>query len=386
MAGVLAFVDRHLRPLDAADPLVERESRVRAAVLGACEALAGAHERFDPGATLDVAGAAATIRRWLGAQTFAPRTGDGGVQIVDAATAPYGEFDEVQIVGLIDADWPERERRSIFYPAFLLQSLGWPEERKRLDGARAAFVDLLGLAARRFALSTFTLEDDAIVEPSAFVHEVRALAPPRQVVDEAVPARVFPWEALVLDPLAVDALAEPARTWAALRGRAHARRRCRVPRRGRAVDAAADLGQPPRALSRLPVQVLRLGSAAARRGARRRRQPHAARARAVPARAVRAASSPPGRRPGAARSPPTPSTTRTGCSPATAEPALAGAVAGRSGDRAAAAVRHRRRAGHRPPRARHGGGARRRRRRAAARVSARRRLQLPRPPTAGPAT
>ena len=192
MGGVLAFVSRHLRPLDAADPLVDRESRVRAAVLGACEALAGAHQRFDPGATLDVAGAAATIRRWLGAQTFAPRTGDGGVQIVDAATAPYGEFDEVQIVGLVDADWPERERRSIFYPAFLLQSLGWPEERKRLDGARAAFVDLLGLAARRFALSTFTLEDDAIVEPSAFVHEVRALAPPRQVVDRAGPGPRLP--------------------------------------------------------------------------------------------------------------------------------------------------------------------------------------------------
>ena len=146
MAGVLAFVEGHLRPLDGADPLAEREGRVRTAVLDACRALARAHERFDPETTLDVAGAAAAIRRWLGAQTFAPRTGPGGVQIVDAAAAPYGEFDEVQIVGLIDADWPERERRSIFYPAFLLQSLGWPEERARLDGARAAFVDLLGLA------------------------------------------------------------------------------------------------------------------------------------------------------------------------------------------------------------------------------------------------
>jgi ATP-dependent helicase/nuclease subunit B len=217
MRGVLTFVAAHLRPLDAADPLFDRESRVRAAVLGACESLAAAHRRFDPDTALDVAGAAATIRRWLGAQTFAPRTGGGGVQIVDAATAPYGEFDEVQIVGLVDADWPERERRSIFYPAFLLHSLGWPEERKRLEGARAAFVDLLGLATRRFALSTFTLEDDAIVEPSAFVHEVRTLAPPRQVVAETVPARVFRWEALALDPPALDALPEPARTWAALR-------------------------------------------------------------------------------------------------------------------------------------------------------------------------
>jgi RecB family exonuclease len=217
MDGVLGFLDRHLQPLDGAGPLAEREARVRTAVLDACRSLASAYARFDPEAALDIAGVAAAIRRWLGAQTFAPRTGAGGVQIVDAATAPYGEFDEVQIVGLIDADWPERERRSIFYPAFLLQSLGWPEERKRLDGARAAFVDLLGLASRRFALSTITLEDDAIVEPSAFLHEVRALAPPRQVVAEAVPARIFPWEALALDPPALDALPEPARTWAAFR-------------------------------------------------------------------------------------------------------------------------------------------------------------------------
>jgi len=219
MDGVLAFLERHLRPIDDADPLAEHDTRVRAAVLGACRALRAAHARYDPDAVLDIAGAAAAIRRWLGAQTFAPATGDGGVQIVDAATAPYGAFDEVQIVGLIDADWPERERRSIFYPAFLLQSLGWPEERKRLEGARAAFVDLLGLAGERFALSTITLEDDAIVEPSAFLHEVRALAPSRQVVAEPAPARIFPWEALALDPVATEAVSEPARTWAEFRRR-----------------------------------------------------------------------------------------------------------------------------------------------------------------------
>jgi RecB family exonuclease len=245
MAGVLGFLDRHLQPLDDASPLAEREARVRTAVLDACRSLASAYARFDPETALDVAGVAAAIRRWLGAQTFAPRTGAGGVQIVDAATAPYGEFDEVQIVGLIDADWPERERRSIFYPAFLLQSLGWPEERKRLDGARAAFVDLLGLASRRFALSTITLEDDAIVEPSAFLHEVRALAPPRQVVAEDVPARIFPWEALALDPPALDALPEPARTWAAFR-------RSRTP----AADPAFHGAAGPWALPRISVSRL----------------------------------------------------------------------------------------------------------------------------------
>ena len=217
VATLLAFFDAYLRPLDDADPLHERETRVRAAVLGACRALAEAYAAFDPEVTLDLAVVAAAVRRWLGAQTFAPATGHGGVQIVDAATAPYGLFDEVQIVGLIDGDWPERERRSIFYPAFLLQSLAWPEERKRLEGARAAFLELLGLARERFALSTVSLEEDAVVEPSAFVHEVEALAPPRQVAADDGTTRIFPWEALALDPPVPDVFTGDVRAWAALR-------------------------------------------------------------------------------------------------------------------------------------------------------------------------
>ena len=182
-----------------------RSSSARRACARRCsapaEALAGAHERFDPEATLDVAGAAADDPPL--ARRADLRAADRSTAACRSSTPPRrptASSTRCRSSGLIDADWPERERRSIFYPAFLLQSLGWPEERKRLDGARAAFVDLLGLAARRFALSTFTLEDDAIVEPSAFVHEVRALAPPRQVVAERAPARVFPWEALILDP------------------------------------------------------------------------------------------------------------------------------------------------------------------------------------------
>ena len=217
VATLTAFLDAYLTPLDEADALHSREARVRAAVIGACQALAAAYEAFDPDDALDLTVVAAAVRRWLGAQTIAPPTGEGGVQIVDAATAPYGIYDEIQIVGLIDGDWPERERRSIFYPAFLLQSLAWPEERQRLDGARAAFLDLLGLARQRFALSTVTLEDDAVVEPSAFVHEVRALAPPRQVAPPDTTTRLFPWEALAIDPPAPEALADEPRAWAGMR-------------------------------------------------------------------------------------------------------------------------------------------------------------------------
>lgn len=214
---LLAFFEGRLRPLDDADPLVERERRVRRAVLDACRALAQAYETFDPEAQVDIADVAAAVRRWLGAQTFAPATGRGGVHLVDAATAPYGLYDEAQIVGLIDGDWPERERRSIFYPAFLLKLLAWPDERLRLDGARAAFVDLLALPRHRLALSTVALEDDAIVEPSAFVHELRSIAPPRQVVPIDERTRIFPWEALTTEPVVTEALTGDVRRWADLR-------------------------------------------------------------------------------------------------------------------------------------------------------------------------
>lgn len=217
VATLNAFLAQYLRPLDEAEPLASREARVRAAVLGACQGLAEACETFDPDEALDLTAVAASVRRWLGAQTFAPATGEGGVQIVDAATAPYGLFDEIQIVGLIDGDWPERERRSIFYPAFLLQSLAWPEERKRLEGARAAFLDLLGLARQRVAVSTVSLEDDAVVDPSAFVHDLAALNLPRQVVADDLPVRIFPWEALAIDPPVPEAFSGEARDWAALR-------------------------------------------------------------------------------------------------------------------------------------------------------------------------
>lgn len=223
VATLLAFLDQYLRPLDGSDPLHEREVRVRAAVLQACRALAAAHAAFDADAALDLPAVAASVRRWLGGQTFAPATGRGGVQIVDAATAPYGLFDEIQIVGLVDGDWPERERRSIFYPAFLLHALAWPEERKRLEGARAAFLDLLALPRERVAVSTVSLEDDAVVEPSAFVHDLAALAPPRQVVADDATTRIFPWEALALAPPAPEAFHGEVREWAALRAARSAR-------------------------------------------------------------------------------------------------------------------------------------------------------------------
>ena len=101
--------------------------------------------------------------------------GHDGVRLLDASAAPYADLDEIRIVGLCESDWPERAGRNIFYPQSLLAQLGWPADQERLAAARAQFQDLLRLPRRRVSLSTFTLEEDAIVSPSPFLEAVDAV-------------------------------------------------------------------------------------------------------------------------------------------------------------------------------------------------------------------
>jgi hypothetical protein len=42
---------------------------------------------------------AAMVRRHIEVHTFASRTGESGVHLVDADSAPFGEFDNVQLAG-----------------------------------------------------------------------------------------------------------------------------------------------------------------------------------------------------------------------------------------------------------------------------------------------
>ncbi len=217
LAALEAFLERHGRPCDGSAWWHERHLRAHAAVRDAIAALARAHADQDdePGPFDDVA---AALRRWIEGQTFSPRTGDAGPHLVDATAARYGDFDEVHLVGLVERDWPEAAPRNIFYPASLLVQLGWPAEPDRASAARAAFRDLLGLAASRLALSTFTLEDDAVVRPSPLLEEVEdaglALA---RVDDAAPPPRIFVHEALMEVPVAPAVVEGLAAGWLALR-------------------------------------------------------------------------------------------------------------------------------------------------------------------------
>jgi ATP-dependent helicase/nuclease subunit B len=66
-------------------------------------------------------------------------------------------------------------------------------------------------------LSTFSLDDEALVEPSSIVEEVPRARLSILEADVRPPVRIFPDEALSLDPVALHALGDEARRWAMLR-------------------------------------------------------------------------------------------------------------------------------------------------------------------------
>ena len=242
LAVLIAFLHRHERLPGPDDPLRARQLRARTALAGTLASLHDAYARFDS-RDVDLDDVAALVRRWIEGQTFSPRTGDSGVHVVDAESAPFGEFDVVQLAGLVDGEWPERPRRNIFYSLSVLRELGWPADADRLDGARTAFANLLRLPASRLVVSTFSLEADAIVGPSALVDELHASG--LATAEEPVrPDRIFHDEALATDPIDPSILEGAAADWAAYRITAPARS-------GRASGRTAAPEERPYSLSAL---------------------------------------------------------------------------------------------------------------------------------------
>jgi len=214
-ATLLDFLRAHERMDFRDDSIRSRHLRARAAVLGALEQLRQAALAFDD-PERGFSEVAATIRRWIESQTFSPRLGTRGVQLVDAQAARYGAFDVVYLAGLAEGEWPEPSGRNIFYPSFLLSQLGWPPESARLAAARAAFVDLLRLPRERVSVFTFTLEDDSIVNPSPLLEEVSHSGLEADRVDSPE-TRVFVDEALGAARPVQEAVSGDARSWLDLR-------------------------------------------------------------------------------------------------------------------------------------------------------------------------
>jgi RecB family exonuclease len=216
LAILQTFLAEHESRPAGADPLRARHLRARGAVLATLASLRDAHRRFDE-SPVEFDEVAALLRRWIEGQTFAPRTGDMGVHVLDSASAPFGDFEHLQCAGLVDGEWPDRPRRNIFYASGILRELGWPAERGRADGARAAFGDLLISPSREVAVSAFLLEHDAVVSVSPLIDEIEQR--PERVPQPVPSVLMFDHEGLVHG--ALKALAgESVREWASFRTQA----------------------------------------------------------------------------------------------------------------------------------------------------------------------
>ena len=213
---LLAFVADCARPLEADDPFASRERRARTAILDLLTRLAEAHAtHHDPLWGIDEL--AGGVRRWIEEETFIPDSSEGGIQLLDDQAARYGDFDEMTIVGMVESEWPERPRRNIFYPPDLLKALGWPSEKERRAASDARFLDLLASPFKRIMVSTFTLDDEALVRRSAQLDEIpraRLSAVKLDLTGGSVP---FGDDALASGSPAADAVDGAARAWLDLR-------------------------------------------------------------------------------------------------------------------------------------------------------------------------
>ena len=201
-----SFIVGHLSVSGGADLFGAREGRARATILDLLASLAAAHETYhDPLWTIE--DLAAGIRRWIGEETFVPESARTGVHLVDDQAARYGDFDDMTLVGLVDSEWPERPRRSIFYPPSLLKALGWPSEKDRRSAEDARFVDLVRSPSREVRLSTFLLDDETLATRSTLLDDIARIHLSSRVTEDR-DARGDPDE---------DALAGATRAWVDMR-------------------------------------------------------------------------------------------------------------------------------------------------------------------------
>jgi inactivated superfamily I helicase len=168
------------RPADLAEP--ERHQRARGAVLDIFERLASAAGEAGD-CPLGLPEFRAAVRRAIESHTFSIREGRSGVQVVDARSAGYGDFDLVLLLGLNEGEWPARPARNIFYPQWLLGRFSWTTDREFLSAERSAFVELVRLASQEVALLRHQLEEDLPTVESPFLEEVEASALERQPLD-----------------------------------------------------------------------------------------------------------------------------------------------------------------------------------------------------------
>ena len=213
---LLEFLERWDAPSTGTGVDRERQVRAREAVLGVVRELRSAAAEFST-AAVPVTELRARLRRRLEPELITRRPGKGGVQLIEASAARYGRFTHVHLVGLIDGEWPAKTRRNIFYPTSLLRQLGWPVDADPPRTARAEFADLLRLPTAEVALSTFLLEDDAVVTPTGLLEDVEDAGLPTREEASGPTSRISIDEMLLGGALVTAELSGTLANWLELR-------------------------------------------------------------------------------------------------------------------------------------------------------------------------
>lgn len=168
------------RPPQPGAAEASRTRRTRASVDDVLERLQGSLSEHDH-APVPARETFTVVRRWIEDRTLALDRGGDGVHLVDVEAARYGVFEHMRLAGLLEGEWPEPTARDIFYPAFMLERLGWPDERARASALRARFADLLTLPTRTCGVSVPELDQDAVVRPSSLLDELQVFGSDRLI-------------------------------------------------------------------------------------------------------------------------------------------------------------------------------------------------------------
>ena len=198
------------------EPDVPRYLRSRRALIDALTSMRHACLTHDDPA-LPFRDVVAIVRRWIESQTFSPHVGRDGVRVLDAASARLADMDALWMAGLLEGEWPSSHARMAFYRSELLADLGWPSEQLRLRADRAMFEDLVRAPRSQVALSSVTLEDDAVARPSVYLEDLDVSGLPLARVRLDMTVRVTDDEAMLGGASTTAALPADVGDWLAWR-------------------------------------------------------------------------------------------------------------------------------------------------------------------------
>ncbi len=161
--ALIGFLELHFEPPADTSPDVRDavlQALRQAAGAAPAEARAGGGSRF-----------VRRIRRLLNRRTVAGG-GGRGVHLVAANDAPFGDYDFIVLLGMVDADWPGRRPGNIFFPAHLLEDATRARHSRSRDREVRLLRALPGLPAGAAAFLRPQLDDGFPVATSALEIEL----------------------------------------------------------------------------------------------------------------------------------------------------------------------------------------------------------------------